>query len=55
VTVSALAVAFVVSVAVELLQVLTPDRTTQVADVWRNTLGCGLAALPAFWLARRRG
>ena len=41
------AVGLALSVLVEGLQVLTPYRTTQLADVWRNTLGAGLGGLAA--------
>ena len=42
---SALLVGLALSLFVEGLQVLTIDRTTQLADVWRNALGAGLAGL----------
>lgn len=44
---SALIVGLLVSLMAEALQVLTPDRTTQVADLWRNALGAGLGGLAA--------
>ena len=42
------------SVTVELLQLLTESRVTQLADVWRNALGASLAALVvSSWRARK--
>lgn len=43
----ALAVGFVVSASIETLQIFTHVRYPQVADVWRNVLGCGAGALLA--------
>jgi glycopeptide antibiotics resistance protein len=34
-------------------QLLTPHRVTQLADVWRNALGCGLGALLGLGIRRR--
>ena len=48
----ALAVGLALSVFVEGLQVLTPDRSTQIADVWRNALGAVLGGLYAGWVQR---
>jgi glycopeptide antibiotics resistance protein len=41
----ALGLGTMLSVTVELLQLLTETRVTQLADVWRNALGATLAAL----------
>lgn len=43
--VGAVAVGLGLSLLVEGLQLLTPHRVTQLADVWRNTMGAGLAGL----------
>jgi glycopeptide antibiotics resistance protein len=52
----ALAVGGVLSVGVEALQLLTLERVTQLADVWRNALGAALGALlGALLRARLRG
>lgn len=40
--IEALLVGCALSALVEGLQVLTPGRTTQLADLWRNTLGSGI-------------
>jgi glycopeptide antibiotics resistance protein len=42
---SALGLGTMLSATVELLQLLTESRVTQLADVWRNALGAALAAL----------
>jgi len=41
----ALGLGTMLSVTVELLQLFTETRVTQLADVWRNALGAALAAL----------
>jgi VanZ family protein len=41
----ALVAGLTLSVLVEGLQLLTPTRATQLADVWRNTLGAGLGGV----------
>lgn len=41
------------SIAVELLQLLTEARVTQLADVWRNALGSLLAAAVVVAVRRR--
>jgi glycopeptide antibiotics resistance protein len=41
----AIAVGFVVSASIETLQIFTHVRYPQVADVWRNVLGCGAGAV----------
>lgn len=38
---------------VEALQLLTPDRVTQLADLWRNGSGCVAGAALVAWLDRR--
>lgn len=48
----ALSVGLALSVLVEGLQLLTPERSTQIADVWRNALGAALGGLYAGWLRR---
>ncbi len=49
----ALLVGAAMAMFVETLQIFTPTRVPQLADVWRNTLGCVLASPPAWWLGRR--
>jgi VanZ family protein len=39
--------------AIEAAQLLTPHRVTQLADVWRNGLGCVIGALFGVALRRR--
>ncbi|HRG99527.1 MAG TPA: VanZ family protein [Polyangiaceae bacterium] len=52
----ALAVGGLLSAAVEALQLLTLERVTQLADVWRNAVGAALGALVgALVRARLRG
>jgi glycopeptide antibiotics resistance protein len=41
----AIAVGFVLSASIETLQIFTHVRYPQVADVWRNVLGCSAAAV----------
>jgi VanZ family protein len=58
VLVEALLIGIATGVALELAQLLTPSRFTQLADAWRNAVGCvagaaGVLAVAAF--ARRRG
>jgi hypothetical protein len=56
--VEALGVGFVTSTVLELGQLLTRYRYTTFADVWRNTLSCGLGCLLAIAVMRqlaRRG
>ncbi len=43
--VEALLLGLALATLVEALQVLTPSRTPQLAEVWRNALGAGLGAL----------
>jgi len=50
----ALGVGLALSVLVELLQLLTDARVTQLADVWRNGLGAGLGAAFVVALRKRR-
>lgn len=52
VALDAAAACFALSTCVELAQVLTPNRVSQLADVWRNTLG-GLVAALVTWLLCR--
>lgn len=51
----ALLLGLLVSFVIEGVQVLTPDRTTQLADLWRNALGAGVAGVVAAWLRPRLG
>lgn len=53
-TFRALAIGGSLSVVVELLQLLTETRVTQLADVWRNALGAALGAFIVSTLRARR-
>ena len=44
---------FGLSAAVETVQIFEPSRAPQLADVWRNGVGCVAAALAVAWLVRR--
>lgn len=50
----ALGVGAALSITVELLQLLTEERVTQLADVWRNAVGACLAALVVSALRARK-
>lgn len=52
VTVEAGAAGVALSTGIELLQVLTPERVSQLADIWRNTLGCLVAAFATALISR---
>jgi hypothetical protein len=42
-----------ISAAIEALQIFTPTRCPQLADVWRNGAGCLAAAVLVAWLVPR--
>jgi hypothetical protein len=52
VIVEALVLGIATGVALELAQLLTPSRFTQLADAWRNAVGCALGGVAMLALLR---
>jgi hypothetical protein len=53
VIVEALALGIAFATALEAAQLLTPHRVSQLADVWRNALGCVIGAALGLAISRR--
>lgn len=51
--IGALAIGLGLSIFIEGLQLLTPERVSQLADVWRNALGAALGGVAAALLRSR--
>ncbi len=51
----ALCLGALTALCLEAAQLLTPHRVTQLADLWRNTLGCVLGAALGLAFRRRDG